>query len=151
MRKALKVFLPVLAGLSLPFIYDRIDSFLSPPNPEDYGDGGMLSLWAFSHIMFPITILVLCVFQKTIIIPLYNKVTVKQNFTMTKILINVIIICVVFGLIFGYIFWEPRFGLHDLIISVCIMTGLQLIYWISNILTLYLDMPHIPNSMFKAR
>jgi hypothetical protein len=133
----LQIFLPVLAGLLIPFLCYQIDLWLNPLDPIRNGDGAMFLASVFNYFLLPVILIILILIQVIFILPFW----IKFSSIFRNILLRSIIISVVFalltGFLLGYLFWVKQFGMHDLFISTLISSCIMLVYFIGNVTTLY--------------
>lgn len=130
MKKFAKIFLPVLAGLFVLFIASEIQRYSRPLNESQ----AEIDIWSF---VGPILFILFSLIQWVIVLPIWNKTILKFHNILLSVIGIVLVFCMLSGLIVGYFFWQKQLGLHDLLMSTLIMTGIQQLYWVANILTLY--------------
>jgi hypothetical protein len=142
--KAVRIFLPVLAGLLIPFLYFVFWADIYPKNPAIEDNSTVFALGIFELVIFPILLILSLLFQLIVIAPIWNNMVLKNGWSRSKLILIAVGMCLIFGVGFGCMIWQTKFGLIDLLISVSIATGIAVVYWTSNLFVLYqLDKSHI--------
>jgi hypothetical protein len=152
-KRAAKLFLPVLVGIHIPFLYIQTDSLLNPIDMDKAGKGAMDGLWFFDYVFFPAGLVILLIIQWLIIVPLWNRMCVRARRVLLSSLSIGILLSTLTGALMGYLIWINKLGpnnnqpgLYDLINPVLLMSGFVVVYCILNTLTLYfLDRSYIRN------
>jgi len=134
-NKKLKVFLPVIAGLLLPVIVYIVYMSHRPLVIRRDSNSAVYGFWIVNNIIFPVLVLILLLMQWIIVLPWWNKIMLRSKMSSVLALIG---ICLLIGLGLAFITWMPAFGLQKLVISVTFVFVVQLIYWVANIIVLYL-------------
>jgi hypothetical protein len=123
----LPTLLGILSVLVLLLVFDLImhngDAFNSPDN-------------GFFKLFVPITTIIALIIQFTLTLPLWKKFKFqKKNWGLTLFQFTAIL-CIMSGLVFGFVFWETNFGIKELI--HLFLTGIIAfsVYWTVNLLTL---------------
>ncbi len=129
--KIVKTILPTVFGiltvLGLLVIFNLI---------VHNGDVFTTSDNGFFKYFVPITTIIAMIIQSTLTLPFWKKFKTQEkiwNLTLVKF---TGLLCIVSGLIFGFIFWERNFGTNELIMIS--LTGIIAftVYWTVNLLTL---------------
>jgi hypothetical protein len=134
-NKKLKVFLPVIAGLLLPVIVYIVYMFHRPLVIGRDSNSAVYGFWILNNIIFPVLILILLLIQWIIVLPWWNKIILRSKMSSVLALIGICLL-IAFGL--AFITWMPAFGLPKLVISITFVFAAQVIYWVANIIVLYL-------------
>jgi len=134
-NRKLKVFLPVIAGLLLPVIV--YIAYMSHRPGVIGGDSNtaVYGFWILNNIIFPVLVLILLLVQWIIVLPWWNKIILLSKISSVLVLIA---ICLLIALGIAFITWMPAVGLQKLVISVTFVFVVQVIYWVANIIVLYL-------------
>jgi len=141
-KRAAKIFLPVLIGLLITFLCDRIILLIKPLNLSIDGDAAIGGQWVFNNIFFPIIVIALFLAQWLVIIPFWGKMLLKFRNVLLSSIITALIIAIISGALFGYMLWAPQFGFGDLVISFLVISSITMIYIVGDIFALYfLDIP----------
>jgi hypothetical protein len=138
MRKFLKVLLPPLIGFTAFFVAVRYSSQYFSLRFDEMGEGTLRSFMAYYRYFWPLLFVVGLLTQVLIIVPVWYRV---KNGSITLKMISFLLLCVIcllFAVSISYIIWERQSGLHHLYVLCLFMTGVQLIYWIMNILVMSL-------------
>jgi len=92
----------------------------------------------FFKYFVPIATIFAAVFQRTLILPLWGKFKSRNKIWSMTLLQIITLISIVAGLAFGLVFWEPSYGINDLL--VISLTGIIAfgVYFICNLFTLRL-------------
>ncbi len=78
--------------------------------------------------------------QFFITLPIWKQFVKKGKFIGMGLLPFTILVILIFGLTFGFVFWEPDFGYSELVATTLTGIGAFTIYWISNLIILrFLD------------
>jgi hypothetical protein len=136
-KRTAKLFLPVLIGLHVPFLYIQIDSLLNPIDLTAAGKGAMYGSQVFDYVLFPALLVILIVGQWLIILPLWNRVFINSRRVLLSSLFTGIIISVLLGILLGYLTSKTA-DIDAMIIPASVMSGFVVIYCIGNTITLYL-------------
>ncbi|HAL82661.1 MAG TPA: hypothetical protein DCO83_10830 [Mucilaginibacter sp.] len=143
-KRSAKLFLPVLIGLHLPFLYIQTDSLLNPIELDKAGKGAMDGLWFFDYVFFPGLLVILLIPQWLIIVPVWNRMCLRARRVLLSSLSIGILLSILTGALLGYLVWINKLGpnnnqpgLNELINPVLLMSGFVVVYCILNTLTLY--------------
>jgi len=134
-NKKLKVFLPVIAGLLLPVIVYIAYMSHRPLVISTDGNSAVYGFWIVNNIIFPVLVLILLLMQWIIVLPWWNKIILRSKMSSVLALIA---ICLLIGLGLAFITWMPASGIQRLAISAAFVFVVQVIYWVANIIVLYL-------------
>lgn len=138
MRKFLKVLLPPLIGFTVLFIAVRYSSEYYSLKTDEMGEGTLRSFMAYYRFFWPLLFVVGLLTQVLVIVPVWYNVKVKGTGTKITAFAILTLICLLFAFGIAYIIWEPRSGLYHLYRLSLFMTGVQLSYWVMNILVMSL-------------
>ena len=123
----LPTILGILTVLGLLVVFNLIvhngDVFNSPDN-------------GFFKIFVPIATVIALTTQFTLTFHFWNKFKSKKKVWGLTLFQFTALVCIISGLIFGLVFWEPNFGIKDLFLVS--LTGIVAftVYWTVNLLTL---------------
>jgi hypothetical protein len=98
-------------------------------------NSAVYGFWILNNIIFPVLILILLLIQWIIVLPWWNKIILRSKMSSVLALIGICLL-IAFGL--AFITWMPAFGLPKLVISITFVFAAQVIYWVANIIVLYL-------------
>jgi len=138
MRKFLKVLLPPLIGFTALFIAVRYSSEYFTLRTDEMGEGTLRSFMAYYRYFWPLLFLVGLLTQLVIIVPIWYRIKEKGASAKLFSFLGLCFVCLLFAVGISYIIWEKQSGLHHLYKLCLFMTGVQLIYWIMNILVMSL-------------
>jgi hypothetical protein len=133
MIKLLKILLP-------SFIPLLVFSFIAKHYTQVDGSSGavMDNMIFYYHHMMPVWFVIAVLIQYLIVIPLWNK-ALAGNITRKFVLIVVLVlVCVAIATGIGYTIWDSSTGTNWLFNAILIITGIQLAYWLVNLLILTL-------------
>jgi len=127
----IKTILPTIFGiltvLGLLAIFNLIMQGRNVFNSPDNG---------FLKYLVPFAAIIALIIQISLTLPFWKKFkTRKKVWGMTLIQFTGLL-CIISGLAFGFLFWEPSFGIKELILVS--LTGIIAfsVYWTVNLLTL---------------
>jgi len=119
--------LGIITVLGLLVVFNIIvhngDAFNSPDN-------------GFFKLFVPIATIIALIIQFTLTIPFWRKFkSLKKVWGLTLFQFTALL-CIISGLVFGLLFWEPSFGIKELILVT--LTGIIAfsVYWTVNLLAL---------------
>ncbi|MGC9331797.1 MAG: hypothetical protein ACP5DZ_07985 [Bacteroidales bacterium] len=131
--KIIETILPAIFGiltiLGLLVVFNLIvhngDAFTSPDN-------------GFFKLIVPIATIIALTFQFTLTLPFWKKFKSQQKVWGLTLVQFTGLLCLISGLTFGLVFWEPNFGIKEL--SLVSLTGIVsfTLYWTVILLTLKL-------------
>jgi len=156
-KRTAKLFLPVLIGLNVPFLYIQWDSLLNPVDLNAAAKGAMLGYWVFDYVFIPVSLVFLIIIQWLVFLPLWNRVFVKFRRVLFSSLFIGILLSVLLGAGLGYSARAnkldqqvTKLGTDDLVNSILLVSGFVVVYCVLNILTLYfLDKTYIKQLKFN--
>ena len=129
--KIIETILPTTLGiltvLGLLVVFNLIvhngDAFNSPDN-------------GFFKIFVPIATVIALTTQFTLTLHFWNKFKSKKKVWGLTLFQFTALLCIISGLIFGLVFWEPNLGIKDLFLVS--LTGIVAfsVYWTVNLFTL---------------
>jgi hypothetical protein len=145
MRKLLKVVLPPLAGFFILFAAVRYSGHYFTLKPDEMGAGDLISFMSYYRYALPLLFLDALLTQLLIAVPVWNSVIDKSTTSKVIALIGLIVICTLFSFGISYIIWNKLDGVQRLLELIGLMTGIQLFYWLINVLVLILLNKSKPN------
>ena len=145
MRKLLKVVLPPLAGFFILFTAVRYSGHYFTLKPDEMGAGDLISFMSYYRYALPLLFLDALLTQLLIAVPVWNSVIDRSTTSKVTALIGLIVICTLFSFGISYIIWDKLEGLQRLVELIGLMTGIQLFYWLINVLVLTLLNKSKPN------
>jgi len=119
--------LGILTVLGLLVVFNLIvhngDAFISPDN-------------GFFKLFVPIATVIALTIQFTLTLPFWKKFKSKKKVWGLTLVQFTGLLCLISGLTFGLVFWEPNFGIKELFLVS--LTGIVsfTLYWTVNLLTL---------------
>mgnify|MGYP001131687537 CR=1 FL=1 len=129
--KIIETILPTTLGiltvLGLLVVFNLIvhngDAFTSPDN-------------GFFKLFVPIVTIIALTIQFTLTLPFWRKFKSQKKVWGLTIVQFTGLLCLISGLTFGLVFWEPNFGIKELLLVS--LTGIVsfTLYWTVNLLTL---------------
>jgi membrane protease YdiL (CAAX protease family) len=123
----LPTILGILTVLGLLVVFNLIvhngDAFNSPDN-------------GFFKIFIPIATVIALTIQFSLTLPFWNKFKSKKKVWGLTLFQFIALLCIISGLIFGLVFWEPNFGIKEFFLVF--LTGIVAftVYWTVNLFTL---------------
>lgn len=132
----LKIILPPLVAFAVFAIlinYNPLNFSIS--GLGDIGDGSASGLIAYFRIFAPLQFVIAVLTQHLIILPLWDRILRKHTIAFT-VFMCVALVCLLAASGIGYIVWDKAKGTGRLIDIVIFMTGVQVLYWAINFLTL---------------
>jgi hypothetical protein len=130
--KIIKTFVPTLAGIIMVLsILILINVLISGGSVFRTPDNG------FFKIFVPIATLIALVIQLLITLPVWERFRSGKKIVGLSLFPFTVIIIVISGLAFGYVFWEPIAGYKELMGISITGIGAFAVYWSVNILLLY--------------
>jgi len=129
--KIIETILPTILGiltvLGLLVVFNLIvhngDAFNSPDN-------------GFFKLFVPIATIIALTIQFTLTLPFWKKFKFKKKVWGLTLVQFTGMLCLISGLIFGLVFWEPSFGINEFFLVF--LTGIVAftVYWTVNLFTL---------------
>lgn len=104
---------------------------------SDIGDGSASGLITYYKIFAPFQFIIAILTQYLIILPLWDRILLKHK-SAFGIFIGILLICVILAIGISYTIWDRSIGVKHLTHIALFMTGVQLLYWAINFLTLAL-------------
>ena len=90
----------------------------------------------FFTLIVPIATIIALTVQFTLTLPFWKKFKSRNKVRGLTLIQFAVLLCLISGLAFGFVFWEPSFGINELImVSLTGVTAFT-IYWTVNLLTL---------------
>ncbi len=138
MKHLLRVILPPFIAFFLLFVAVRYSSLYFTLRIDKMGVGDLKSFMAFYRYTLPLLFIVGVLTQLLIIMPVWNSMEKKTLADKINIIVDLCFICLVFALGISYTIWDPARGIYNLVKLVGFMTAVQMVYWLINLLILYL-------------
>lgn len=138
MKKLLKVTLPPFIGFFIFFIAVRYSSLYFTLRFDQIGDGTIVSFMSYYRYTLPLLFAVAFLTQLLIVVPIWRSVADKTVAHIVNAFTDLIFVCLLFSAGISYAIWEPPSGMPHLLKLIEFMTAVQLIYWIINLLTLFI-------------
>jgi hypothetical protein len=132
-----KIILPPLFAFWLFAGFIKFTPFFHYVDTKSIGDDSVCGLIAYYKVFAPGQILIAELTQYLIVMPLWKKIVAKPKAAITIFSI-MFLLCLVFAFGLAYIIWDPATKVGHLVDIGFFMTGVQLFYWISDFLILYL-------------
>jgi hypothetical protein len=144
MKKFLKVVIPPFIGFSLYFIAVRYSPYYFTLKPDEMGDGNLQSFMSYYRYCVPLLVIVGVLTQLLIAVPVWDNVSKRSALAKWVAFFILCFICLVFAAAIAYAMWDKVSRNH--LLNLCLfMTGVQIVYWLINIVLLYL----IDNRLYK--
>ena len=102
------------------------------------GLGNLKSFMAFYRYTLPLLFFVAVLTQLLVIVPVWRSLVKKTAADRINLIIDLCFICFLFALGISYAIWDPQRGIHNLVKLVGFMSAVQVVYWLINLLILYL-------------
>ena len=138
MKYLIKVILPPFIGFFIFFAAVRYSSLYFTLQIDKMGVGDLRSFMAFYRYTLPLLFIVGVLTQIVVIMPVWNGMERKTVADKVNVIIDLCFICLVFALGISYAIWDPQRGIYNLVKLVGFMTAVQMVYWLVNLLVLYL-------------
>jgi hypothetical protein len=142
MRKLLMVILPPFIGIAGYFIAVRYSGVYFDLRIDEMGEGTVKSFMAYYRYFLPLLFVVAVLTQAVIVLPIWNKARNYQK-VWSKLLdlFSLLFICLVFAGGISYLITDPQHDMHHFLHVTFFMTGVQVGYWVVDLLILYLLSP----------
>ena len=138
MRKLLKVILPPLVGFFILFSAVRYSGHYFTLKPDEMGAGNLISFMSYYRYALPLLFVDALLTQFLIAVPVWDSIVDKSAGYKVTALIGLVIICTLFSFGISYIIWDKLDGVQRLMELIGLMTAIQLVYWLINVLVLIL-------------
>jgi hypothetical protein len=138
MKKLLMIIVPPFVGFFIFFTAIRYSSIYFTLRMDEMGGGEIRSFMAYYRYMLPLLFVIGLLTQVLVIVPVWNNMRINPAGNRVNALIDLVFICLVFALGISYIIWDPATPFSGFIKLAGFMCGVQLVYWIINITTLYI-------------
>lgn len=102
------------------------------------GGGDLINFMSYYRYTLPLLFLDALLTQLLIAVPVWDSVIDRLVIYKVIALICLIIVCTLFSFGISYIIWDRLDGVQRLMELIGLMTGIQLFYWLINILVLIL-------------
>jgi len=137
MKKLFKILLPPFIALSVFFIAVRYSPYYFELKPNKMGDGNLESFMSYYRYVLPLIFLTAILTQVLIFIPIWDRVIEKPFRAKLIMLLGICLVCLVLSAGIAYAMWDNFSRKH--LINLCLfMTGVQVVYWLMNIVVMYL-------------
>lgn len=136
MKKLLKVVIPPFIGFSLYFIAVRYSPYYFTLKPDEMGDGKLQSFMSYYRYCVPLLFVVGLLTQLLIFVPVWDRVISKSASAKWLSFAILCFICLLFAIAIAYAMWD-NYSVRHLIKLGLFMTGVQITYWLSNIVLMY--------------
>ncbi|MEO6523340.1 MAG: hypothetical protein ABIN91_16780 [Mucilaginibacter sp.] len=137
--KRLPKLLYILLPTSIPLV---LFSFVAKHYTEgDSGNQSLLidviySLISFYRSTVPILFVVAVLVQYLIVLPIWHNNASKPWLTKVMWMVLIIVVCIGLSALLSYIIWDTKDGTSWLIKVTIAVTGMQLAYWLLNLVLL---------------
>lgn len=117
----------IFSVLALLVLYNLISQDINVLNAPDNG---------FFKYFVPFVIIIALIIQLTMTLPIWNKFKNQRKVWGLSIIQFTVLLCLLSGFAFGYLFWEPSLGITELLLVS--LTGFIAftVYWTVNLFTL---------------
>jgi hypothetical protein len=137
MKKLLKVIIPPFVGFSLYFIAVRYSPYYFILKPDEMGNGNLQSFMSYYRYCVPLLGVIGVLTQLLIAVPVWDIVRKKSALAKWIVFFVLCFTCFVFAAAIAYAMWDMRYREH--LEKLCLfMTGVQIAYWLINIVLLYI-------------
>jgi hypothetical protein len=137
MKKLLKVLIPPFIGFSLYFIAVRYSPYYFTLKPDEMGDGKLQSFMSYYRYCVPLLFVVGLLTQLLIFVPVWDKVVTRSVSAKWLSFLTLCFICLVLAGAIAYAMWDTYSVKHLIKLSI-FMTGVQITYWVMNIVLMYM-------------
>jgi formate/nitrite transporter FocA (FNT family) len=138
MKRLLKVVLPPLLGFFILFTAVRYSGYYFTLKPDEMGGGDIISFMSYYRYTLPLLFIDGLLTQWLIAVPVWNSIINRSAAYKVTTLIGLVFICTLFSFGISYIIWDELDGVQRLMKLTGLMTTIQLVYWLINILVLVL-------------
>ena len=136
MRKFWKTVVPPSVGFFIYFLAIRYSSIYFALRIDEMGEGSVKAFMAYYRYLMPLLYAVALLTQLLIAVPIWDKVESVRGKIISWIVL--IIVCSAFAGGVSYTIWDKQTGVGHLVKVGLFMTGVQLGYWLINLLVLYI-------------
>ena len=137
MKWSLKILLPTVAGYFAMFIPLKVEEWVHLSFVGEYDDMNPIIYDLFSLMLnLILVVFVMAIIQATLVLPLWNKFMRTNNVFGLRGFYFMLLVCIACGFALGYLLWETKFGVRDLLLGSAFMTLVWIAYWTANLLTL---------------
>jgi len=141
MRGFFKVLLPPLIGFSAFFIAVWYHPAYLTLRLDEIGEGHLRGFMAYYRYFLPLLFVVGLLTQFVIIVPLWDSIILKSSQAKITSFLILCLVCLLLAVAISYPIWDKQLGRWRLIRLSLFMTGVQVIYWVINLLILWLLEP----------
>jgi hypothetical protein len=103
---------------------------------SDIGDGSAAGLITYYKIFAPFQFVIALLTQYLIILPLWDRI-LEHHRRIIGTFIGITIVCIIAAGGIAYMIWDRAVGTEHLIHITLFMTGVQLFYWLTNFLVMF--------------
>ncbi len=104
---------------------------------SDIGNGMASGLISYYKIFAPFQFIIAVLTQYLIIMPLWDRILLNHR-SAFGIFVGIILVCLVCAIGIAYLIWDQTTGTEHWMHIALFMTGVQIVYWAINFLTLAL-------------
>lgn len=137
MRKLFKILLPPFVGFAAFFIAIRYSPHYFTLKLDEIGAGTLRGFMAYYKYFLPLLFVVGVLTQILIIVPVWNNLIHKSAGTKVLSFSILCLLCMGFAIAMAYPMWDSTMGPQHLIRLSLFMAGVQVAYWLMNIVVLY--------------
>ena len=129
--KIIKTILPTILGiLTVLGILVAFNLVFHNGNVFNSPDCGFFTLFV------PIATIIAMIIQLTLTLPFWKKFKSQKKVWGLTLVQFTGLLCLISGLTFGLVFWDPSFGINDLFLAFLTGVVAFTVYWTVNLLTL---------------
>jgi len=144
MKKFVKVIIPPFIGFSLYFIAVRYSPYYFTLKPDEMGSGNLQSFMSYYRYCVPLLGVIGILTQLLIAVPVWDSMSKKSAGAQWTAFFIMCFICLLLSAPIAYAMWDGISRKH--LLKLCLfMTGVQIAYWIVNMILMYL----IDNWLYK--
>ena len=149
MRNLFKILLPPLISFSALFFAVWYHPAYVTLRLDEIGEGHLRSFMAYYRYFLPLLFLVGLLTQFVIVIPLWDSIVLKSTTVKISSFLILCLVCLLLAVAVSYPIWDEQLGRWRLIRLSFFMTGVQVVYWVIDLLILWLleskDKPALSN------
>ena len=138
MKKLLKTFFAPFIGFLVFSVAINRNFFNIVSKLKEIGLGEITSLTVFYRYTLPLMYLVAVLTQLLIINPVWRMLRRKTAADRVNLIVDLFFICLTFSLGIAYVIWDRATGTDHLIGLTEFFLSVQVVYWIVNLLIMYL-------------
>jgi hypothetical protein len=146
--KIIRSLIPPLLGIITEFALLIIDAMVSNNRVSLFG---LITSDTSLYLYFlPAVYLIAVIIQFTLVFYFWKRYINSRKVWGLTIVQFILVLSVIGGFVFGYLFWEPQFGFRDLLKGSFYCGAAFLVYWAVNLTTLYLIDRRRNNKQMKS-